>query len=89
MKAWQLLDSREKWCQHTYAMDADGYIVDPTLEDAVCWCIDGAMKKCYGSSMLPARFYERTADYSCSVTYNDDPKRTWEEVHALLKELDI
>ena len=89
MKAWQLLDSKEKWCQRQYAMDANGYTVDPAAEDAVCWCIDGAIKKCYESGMLPRRFYERIPEYSCSVTYNDDPRRTWEEVHALLKELDI
>ncbi|WNM70269.1 hypothetical protein [Myxococcus phage Mx1] len=31
------------WAQNHYSYDKDGFIVRPEMEDAVCWCIRGAL----------------------------------------------
>lgn len=90
MKAWQLLDSREKWCQGGYGKRANGTFTDATAPDVVQWCTVGAITKCYRQEQAWEDAYNKLGDRVVSISgWNDAPERTWKEVHALLKELDI
>lgn len=52
MKAYKLLDSPEKWIKQFNAKDASGNPVPPSNENAVCWCIFGALQKCYSKNTM-------------------------------------
>jgi hypothetical protein len=102
MKAWELLDSPEKWTQGTSARNVFGQPVPSTDPSAVCWCASGAIGCCYPTAYQPSGtfpIHARLANYLAKQPYrpesgtislwNDDPRRTYEEVVAVLKELDI
>lgn len=99
MKAWELLDSPEKWTQGHGALDSAGLpLFNASSSDAVCWCMEGAIEKAYSNSdwinpKLKAAKKVSGIDVNkigmILIHWNDAPERTWEEVHALLKELDI
>jgi hypothetical protein len=84
MKAYELLDSPAKWTKGGTARDVAGNIVDHADKDAVCWCVLGAVWKIGG---FATELYDRLGD--CVVDWNDAPERIYEEVIAVLKELDI
>lgn len=89
MKAHELLADRKNWTQGAYALNGEGFITLPRDKDAVCWCMVGAIAKCYPD------FNERKAA-KCKVLnflsgsiveFNDN--HTHEEVLAVLKEADV
>ena len=98
MKAYELLDSEEKWCKGANARDKDGNIVDPTSSTAKQWCINGALCRCYRkvadmgaaanklSKLLTGRISWPGGPY---ISWQDKKGRTFEEVHQLLKEADV
>ena len=47
MTIHELLADALSWTQHTYARDAHGSACDPHGGDAVCWCLAGALLRCY------------------------------------------
>lgn len=91
MKVRDLLTDESKWTKSLYARDRDGFATDCDSLTATCWCLDGAMQRCYGL----------TQDYNLAfvcvarriksgvVAWNDAPERTFGEVRALVEELDI
>ena len=99
MKAWELLDSLEKWCKGALSKDAWGFPV--SIEEGVCWCTAGAILKCHPEDNAPLRnktlfMLESVLKDRKMITmgqstgaWNDAPKRTWREVYDLLRELDI
>lgn len=97
MKVYELLDKPEKWIQGELAKNAKGETTLPTSQDAVCYCLMGALMKCYGnkSSIIPIEAKVRKAlgedqfHGGSYVNWNDDPQRKYEEVLALVKELDL
>lgn len=52
MKAYELLDSPEKWTKKAIARNNIGERVYPHDLDATCWCLRGAIEKCYGINTL-------------------------------------
>ncbi len=93
MKMHELLDSPEKWTQGAWGRNKDGI---PSSIDPVCWCLIGASDQCYNyyESMearqkIRQELQKRDLDYTSIANWNDDPKRTFEEVQQLLKKLDI
>ena len=46
MKAYELLDSPEKWTKGVMARDANGEHVLHDSPNAVCWCMLGAIERC-------------------------------------------
>jgi len=97
MKVRDLLSSPEKWTQGVIARDATGFGCDATDDDAVCWCLTGALVKCYGpmkAFSMVGLFYPRIPANGGSHSddigiWNDAPERTYPEVKALVDELDI
>jgi hypothetical protein len=78
MKAWQLLDSREKWCQGRMRKSNGAR------------CALAAIIDIYGAFTVESYTQQERmrACVSSSIgEWNDT--HTYEEVHALLKELDI
>jgi hypothetical protein len=75
-----LLGQYEKWCQHSYAVTADGRKTKPCAFDAVAWSIEGAIAKVSSTfSLMPvnllwfldALVYELTEDARGVGWYND------------------
>lgn len=97
MKAYELIE--KGWCQHHYSFNAMGYVTGPDNTNVVAWCIMGALVKAYPYNRnnkvsdydfrdIVHRIEEEIGNISI-IDYNDNPKRTKEEVVALLKKLDI
>lgn len=90
MKAWELLYSPDKWAQGAMVLGRFSY-----------FCIGTAIDKCYAED--PAGHtaaYQKIVDFlrlkngnwdNCNlvIQWNDEPNRTWTEVHCVLHELDI
>jgi len=45
-KMLELFSSRDKWTQGAYAKTSDGTYTLPSLGDAACWCLSGALWEC-------------------------------------------
>lgn len=88
-------NSPSKWCKGTYARDANGHRVDSLSPDAVCWCLRGAMRKCFGSAnpLWSAIAYKlQTHPEVCNsgiADWNDAPDTTYEDVVRVCKELNV
>lgn len=50
MKVREVL-TEATWLQHTYASDRVGDRINPRSEAAACWCLVGAISKCYLPSL--------------------------------------
>jgi len=88
MKIHELLNGASQWTQGTCARDANGDSCSVVGKAAVCWCLLGAICKCYSGQQQMAIIRKVTSEVGVPVgTYND--QHTYEEVLALAKELDI
>ncbi len=91
MKVRELLNARSRWVQGTDAEKSDGqetYAKDP---DATCWCLLGAIERCYPHEEredIYDRIVAATKESQIS-SWNDSPLRTFEDVQKLVQELDI
>lgn len=52
MKVRELFNNKDKWTKGLYARDKDGFSVDPEGSNAVCFCLVGALRKCYSFNYL-------------------------------------
>jgi hypothetical protein len=90
-KAWQVLDGPQKWTQGTFARDDCGSPCVAYGPSAVQWCVIGVIQRVYNQDLdkrhqVYTRLMQGVNDPG---PWNDDPKRTWNEVRDKLKELDI
>lgn len=94
MKIKDLLTDESKWVKGHSATDKEGYAVNPIGENAVCWCLIGAMEKCYGRNnalellRVSIKIVEKIQT-NAITTWNDDSKRKFSDIKKLLEELDI
>ena len=93
MKAYQLIDSPEKWCQSWIAEDRNGERVNHRSPRACRWCLLGAVARVYGKRYTDViqqvdRFLD-PAGRACAVAWNDAPDRQWEDVYGVLRALDL
>jgi hypothetical protein len=93
MKVRELLSSPEKWTKDVGARDAHGNMCFPTDKQAVCWCLGEAIGLCYCNNRDHRKVRElvlyRIGRMASISPWNDAPERTYEEVKALVDELDI
>ena len=95
MKVYELLSDASKWTQGTFARDKDGNDADWSSPSATCWCLKGEVNNCYRDSSEYAIHDKIRTDiggsaWSISIPeWNDDPNRTYEDVVAVCKKLDI
>lgn len=103
MRAWEIIE-QNGWCQRVPARDGDGNMVDALSDQAVSFCVIGAIWRNYGLNAdtviekVAARVAtpkQRSKPYYALLLnsivggWNDTPNRTKEDVISLLKELDI
>lgn len=93
MKVKELLSDESKWTKGAYARNALGRQALVEDSEAVCWCFEGAIMKCYGdilSQVIEDKILAKISLQNHSIiTWNDDSERTFAEVKALVEELDI
>lgn len=102
MKVHELLSDETKWTRACGARDATGRQVEPCSSNAVCWCLVGAIEKCFPSAerwrdrrLIMERISNRlsvggapgTHDVLDIMSWNDHA--TFDQVRDLVKELDI
>lgn len=88
MKVSELLATPARWTQGTMARNDRGQPVYPDSKSAVCWCLVGAVAKCYTSHSDHIRVMGKLKEHMSVVSiYNDT--HTFEEVKSLVLELDI
>lgn len=98
MKIHELLATPDKWTQRAFAKTATGEITSSLAPDAKCWCLVGAIVKCYGDDGIEG--FQARMDVTRNLTiaagepdsivnWNDNPSRTHAEVLELVKRLDV
>lgn len=95
MKVKELLDDKNKWTQGCYARDIHGNELMSDSPYAVCWCLSGAIKKCYTTPIsngiidkIMGAIYNKYPHHRHSIpSFND--QHTYEEVMEIVNELDI
>jgi hypothetical protein len=101
MKVSELLDTPDKWTQWWFARDKGGRAVEANDPEAVCYCLMGAVKRCYGDN--PAEKFQATANLGAAIAkragikpyfglvsvWNDAPGRTFAEVQEVVREAGI
>ena len=94
MKAYELLKNNSAWCQHALAKTKTGKRTSPHSKTATSWCLMGAVEKCYGRaySLHKEAALEAIRNHlgiwDCAM-WNDEPHRTFKEVRALLKKVNV
>jgi hypothetical protein len=96
MKIKELYSGPEKWTKGVLARNAEGKQVDIKHPTAECFCIIGALKKCYASNIDDMQFQFAVAKIITELgpidslaSWNDAPERTFEEVKALVERADV
>lgn len=93
MKIKELLSDKSKWCQKHCALDVNGIPAESISPEAVCWCLFGAMRKCYRDSSgvkFDAIWTIIEIALGQSATHwNDHRDRTFADVKALVERLDV
>jgi hypothetical protein len=95
MKTYELLDTPEKWTKGAFARDSKGDSIDPRSSEAVCWCIEGALYKCYTDyddwrvARRLIKEIKKANKLGYLVSWQDDPERTYDEVIEILKLADV
>lgn len=99
MKAYQLLDSQEKWIRFGFARDANGHTTKTLSEDAAKWCISGAIFRCYfdAANSKPLNDAREAAEkalfelhgHRSFITFNDDFMTSYEDVITVLRHADV
>lgn len=92
MKAYELLNSPDKWIQGDLSMNHTGDITTPSLSSTCKWCAYGAILKCYTEDELTQvlaklREYIMANNLGSIPGWNDT--NTYETVVGKLRELDI
>lgn len=101
MKAYEVLENYG-WVQGTEARDRDGNDVPPLDDQAVCFCLQGAIRRSTGGDNEFEKFRISNEKVQTVLNgklgpavpgttweWNDTPGRTKEEVIAVLREADV
>jgi hypothetical protein len=91
-KAWQLLSGPEKWTQGGFSRDSNDNLTEESHPSAVKFCIVGAIFKSYGAAdaqMQIKKIQKHHYPARHLSQWNDDPSRTFQEVWAVLRRLDV
>lgn len=89
MKVQELLTDESKWNKGCYARNASGNEVSISSTDASCWCLSGAIHKCYGDTWDVHDIICKKLNAETVCSWNDAPGRTFNDIKSLIEELDI
>lgn len=89
--------TQDTWIQGNLALDRDGCVVHPCSPAACQWCLVGAILACYPSREEQEAIESCVYDALCPIewpfgtiaTWNDASARTFADVIALARRLDI
>lgn len=90
-KVRELLSDESKWTKGAFGSTSpNGEKLCSKDPRATCWCLSGAINKCYGSeaSEIYRMFSSRIPSFHI-IEWNDLPTTTFPMVKALVEELDI
>ncbi len=91
MKIKDLYTDESRWTKGAYARNGDGHAVLFSEHDnAYCFCLVGAIYKCYPDQINEIRKRIGThLGIELVYEWNDNPSRTFAEVKSLVEVLDI
>ena len=97
MKMKELLSSESKWTQQHYATDKRGRSCSSFDPEAVCYCLLGALNKCYVNDAEyddAKRLLQKTIEKKYGLIFsiakwNDNPERKFKEVKEILEEANL
>ena len=95
MKIWELLSDESKWTQGVTAKNDCGQLVAPDSVEACCWCLMGAVHKCYPYDFdeyiidVMTEELSGTQEIISITSWNDAIGRTYDEVYDFVKRLDV
>ncbi len=81
-RAKKLIENPVNWIKHANARDAHGYAVNARSEDAVCFCMMGALFHAGSLGIDDPYWALRAVLHEGIVEWNDHPNRTHAEVLA-------
>jgi hypothetical protein len=83
--ARELLTPEGAWTKQALAFSADGKSVNPSSDEAVCWCVSGALFHTNGEGPTNSLWdFVELAIGGNIASWNDDPNRTHSEVLSAL-----
>jgi hypothetical protein len=92
MKLSTLLRAKKNWCQNADARDSKGNSVGVLNPAAVCFCLSGALNKCYrpaGNRYWKAQSKLRNAVQSIGgggiISFNDNAGTTFADIKKVVK----
>ena len=92
MKMKELLSDPSKWTQRVNARNSNGIPTLSFASNAVCFCLYGAMCRCYPNEEERSRVQRElhsNVPLRNVAAWNDAPERTHAEVLELVTRLDI
>ena len=93
MKVKELLSDRSKWCQGSFATDAEGNPRGIMAPDATRFCLRGALGRCYPEQTeydaARKRLESSLSSHSCLMEFNDSTFTTFTDVKELLERADV
>lgn len=98
MKVRELLAKPEAWTKRRFAKAADGSAVTVMSDQAVCWCLRGAVYKCYANQddcdLVEDKLQEamqklKGDEYHSLTHFNDDPKTTYADILDVCEAADV
>ena len=88
--ARNLLSNPDHWIKGTLAKNSEGIAVTPLADDAVCWCLEGAIERVAPKfNVAPQAIYEeirKTLRYGLIFSFNDKSYTTHEDVMKVLSD---
>jgi len=93
MKISELLSGPEKWTQGAWARNQKGETVSAFDSSACCWCISGAIAKCYPADQFTRicdqilRHLDYHLEEGSIFRWNDHLDRKFEEVKLVVETL--
>lgn len=93
MKIKELLTDESKWTKGAFARTIDNAQICSASQLAVCFCLQGAMFRCYTIldefRVTRIKILKELRSGDSIASWNDAPERTFAEVKALVEKLDI
>lgn len=96
MKIRELLTDESKWTKGSSARYDNNFVCLPASEDAVKWCLMGALVKCYSYTPESYTIQEKMRNYTIKtkgfyniVYFNDHGSTKFEDIKTLIDALDI
>ena len=93
MKIKELLSDESKWTQGCMARDEQDVLVPVFSDNAVCWCLGGAVVKCYFTherDRIGERLRKALPSPFAGITqFNDNEQTTFHDIKTLLELADV